>query len=246
MVNKKALGIFLGLTFGLTLTLLLIACSIGWTLFDAPMAMSQMLIGAAMFIPALSALITQKWVLRRSLKELGFQWGGAAYYWKTYLVMLLLFTVNYALTWIFIQKPDLTLSSFLTQYGIQGGLPMPANQMIALLALVTLVGAPVMNMIPSLGEEIGWRGFLLPALEPLGQTKAAVFSGMIWALWHTPMILLLGFGYGRQAFPGFLLHFVLIFSLGIWMPMSGSKPAARSWRLSCTRSSTRMPMGSAA
>jgi membrane protease YdiL (CAAX protease family) len=40
---------------------------------------------------------------------------------------------------------------------------------------------------------------------------------MIWALWHSPMILILGFGYGREMWPGVLLHFILVTSLGIWM-----------------------------
>jgi membrane protease YdiL (CAAX protease family) len=39
---------------------------------------------------------------------------------------------------------------------------------------------------------------------------------MIWALWHTPMIFILGFHYGMQAWPGALLHFAMITGLGMW------------------------------
>jgi membrane protease YdiL (CAAX protease family) len=121
------------------------------------------------------------------------------------------------LTWLFVIKPDFTLATFLNQYGITAALPMPATGMIAIFALVTFIAAPVFNLIPSLGEELGWRGFLLPTLEPLGKTKAVIISGMIWALWHTPMILILGFAYGRQMWLGALLHFILVTGLGIWM-----------------------------
>jgi len=94
---------------------------------------------------------------------------------------------------------------------------LSAPFMLALLAISTFFIVPVFNMIPSLGEEIGWRGFLLPNLEPLGRIKAMVISGMIWALWHTPMILILGFLYGNQMWPGVLLHFTMVSGLGIWM-----------------------------
>ena len=217
MINKKALGVFLGITFGTTLLVVITAKLLGLTLFDTPASISQMVIGAAMFIPASAALITQHWVLKKPLKELGFKFGPAREYLKAYAVILLLYTLNYGFTWLFLSKPDFSLSSFMAQYGMSGALPIPAPAMIAALSAMTLVGSPLVNLIPSLGEELGWRGFLLPALEPLGKAKAALLSGMIWALWHTPMILLLGFGYGHQAWPGFLLHFTLVTSLGVWM-----------------------------
>jgi membrane protease YdiL (CAAX protease family) len=217
MINKKALFVFLAITFGVTLTLIITARLLGFTLFGAPLLYSQLMILGAMFVPAIAAIITQKWVVKKPLKELGFKLGSWKMYAKVYGLILLVFILNYAITWVFILKPDFTLQNFMTQYGIKTGLPMPAWQMILVFTFVTLITAPLFNLIPSLGEEIGWRGFLLPTLEPLGQTRAMIISGVIWALWHTPMILILGFGYGAQAWPGVILHFILVTSLGIWM-----------------------------
>lgn len=217
MINKKALSVFLVLTFGLTIILTIVAKMLGFTLVGKPAMMSQMVIFVAMFIPALSAIITQKLVVKKSLKELGFKWGPLSMYAKAYAIIILMFVVNYLITWLFFLKPDFTLASFMNQYGVTSGLPLPASTMILLLSLVTFIMAPIFNMIPSLGEEIGWRGFLLPNLEELGQTRAMIYSGMIWALWHTPMILILGFGYGLEAPLGALLHFITVASLGIWM-----------------------------
>ena len=43
----------------------------------------------------------------------------------------------------------------MAQYGMSGALPIPAPTMIAALTAMTLVGSPLVNLIPSLGEETG-------------------------------------------------------------------------------------------
>jgi uncharacterized protein len=217
MVKRNALFTFLALTFGITVVLTIAAKSMGLTLVGKPAFMSQIVVLGAMFIPALSAALTQVLVVGHPLRELGFRLGPISMYGKTYLLILGIFCLNYAITWAFVQKPDPSLQSFLDMAGIPGPLPVPPAAMIALFAFATLFVTPVFNLLPCLGEEIGWRGFLLPALEPMGKRWAVVLSGMIWALWHTPMILILGFGYGDQAWPGALLHFVMVTSFGIWI-----------------------------
>ena len=42
----------------------------------------------------------------------------------------------------------------------------------------------------SLGEELGWRGYLLPQLLSIGWTRAMVLVGLVWAAWHMPLIFL--------------------------------------------------------
>jgi uncharacterized protein len=39
------------------------------------------------------------------------------------------------------------------------------------------------------GEEYGWRGYLLPRLLPLGEIRASVVLGLIWGVWHLPLLL---------------------------------------------------------
>jgi len=48
----------------------------------------------------------------------------------------------------------------------------------------------VQSLATALGEEIGWRGFLVPELfKTMGFTSAALFSGVVWACWHYPLVI---------------------------------------------------------
>lgn len=68
-------------------------------------------------------------------------------------------------------------------------LPQPAAVLVAV-QLVTIPFAAVFNGLFTIGEELGWRGWLLSSLRPLGTWPALVISGAIWGLWHAPIILL--------------------------------------------------------
>ncbi|MBE2222898.1 MAG: CPBP family intramembrane metalloprotease [Anaerolineae bacterium] len=60
--------------------------------------------------------------------------------------------------------------------------------------------APIFNSLATFGEEFGWRGYLQPKLMPLGGRKAMLLMGLIWGVWHWPVILM-GHNYGLD-YPG--------------------------------------------
>lgn len=70
-----------------------------------------------------------------------------------------------------------------------GEYPYPELNKIPILGLII---AFVMNMIfgGALGEEIGWRGFLLPNLNRIYNDFISNFlTGIIWGVWHMPLFL---------------------------------------------------------
>jgi membrane protease YdiL (CAAX protease family) len=78
--------------------------------------------------------------------------------------------------------------------------PDPKSVLLVETALAFLM-APVLNALPALGEEFGWRAYLQPKLMSLGGRRAMLWTGLIWGLWHAPIIAL-GHNYGHD-YPGF-------------------------------------------
>ncbi|GAB3816041.1 CPBP family intramembrane metalloprotease [Tessaracoccus terricola] len=80
---------------------------------------------------------------------------------------------------------------------------VPVEAMVfSQLAMIPL--AALVNSVVAFGEEIGWRGWLVPALRPLGVWPALVLSGAVWGLWHAPLILL-GYNFNRTDVLGVIL-----------------------------------------
>jgi len=67
-----------------------------------------------------------------------------------------------------------------------------------------IILGPLLNIIPFFGEEYGWRGFLQRSLEQMGRVKGTFLVGVIWGLWHAPLILM-GFNYPGLPVLGVLL-----------------------------------------
>ena len=94
----------------------------------------------------------------------------------------------------------------LAQLGISE-LPAPVGVLVAGQFLNVLIAALFINILPALGEEIGWRGWLLPKLLRLGPWPTIVLSGVIWGLWHAPVILL---GHNYPGTPGWLALLAMV------------------------------------
>lgn len=103
-------------------------------------------------------------------------------------------------------RVDWSLGAYATNLAASGT-PLPPTVPARTLALVALVAVPVnalVSAVPAAAEEIGWRGFLLPRLLPLGTWPALLVTGVVWGVWHAPLVLL-GYDYGRTDLLGVLL-----------------------------------------
>ena len=157
---------------------------------------AALLLGGYMWMPALASLLTRL-LTCQGFSGLGLRphiRGKGKYYWWGWslpvgfslagvAVYFALFPGRFALN---LQFPQLEGSTLLA----------------VLLAGRMVLVVPVNVFTGVIGEELGWRGYLFPQLCKLTTPGwAAVISGLIWGVWHTPLICM-GWDYGLD-YPGY-------------------------------------------
>ncbi|MCU4296131.1 CPBP family intramembrane metalloprotease [Brevibacterium permense] len=115
------------------------------------------------------------------------------------VLVVLGYLVSAAFGWLALDLDG--LSGFKAQLeSIPGTDSLPTAAAIAIYLLLMFVSS-VANVGVTIGEEFGWRGWLLTSLRPLGTWPALLIIGVVWGLWHSPLILL-GYNFGRPDIAG--------------------------------------------
>lgn len=74
-------------------------------------------------------------------------------------------------------------------YGIAVPAPLYAPALIVGFVFFAVTAMPLGGLAVTFGEEYGWRGFLQDELRVLGARPSAMLIGLIWGVWHIPILL---------------------------------------------------------
>lgn len=183
-------------------------------------------VAALMWSPACAAFVTCL-ICQVDFATLGWNWRPARYVAAGYWLPLLYAVPVYFAAWLFIPGA-LLLAPFANAQGVNWGFPDRPALVTILAGIPALATVGVIaSLARALGEEIGWRGFLLPRLiRVLGYGGGCLVGGVIWAAWHYPAILLFGYGAGTAPWFEMLCFTIMVvattYILG-WLRMrSGS------------------------
>jgi membrane protease YdiL (CAAX protease family) len=125
--------------------------------------------GLLMLAPGLAAVITYL-VFEHSLRPIGWRLGKISYLFLGLVIPLIYCMVEYGLVW-------------LTGLGKYNGQFPPTFPVF----LVTMLFNGTLSAVL---EEVAWRGFLVPQIIKLTSfTKTALITGLVWAVWHYPLII---------------------------------------------------------
>jgi len=131
-----------------------------------------------MWCPAVAAVVTRLF-FQRNLAGFGFKAGEIRWWLLAIIIPIAYGLVMFGTAWV---------------TGIAPFLPDKAAAMLALPALQAILIALSYNIVSATGEELGWRGLLVPELGRFtGFTQIALLSAFIWFCWHVPVMLAGGY-----------------------------------------------------
>ncbi len=194
----------------------------------SPLFQISMLPGA--FAPALAAIVVRMWVTREGFGDAGLaiefrKWRFYVVAWLLPLAVLLAIAAESTL--LGIGTPDFSIQSAL--HGMHREPSASLLPYMGILIFPQLLFNAVITTPLLWGEEFGWRGYLQPRLFPGRPLRSAAATGIIWAVWHYPLILR-GYNYPDHPWLGLLMFPVTCFLLSLifgWLrARSGSVWAA--------------------
>lgn len=135
--------------------------------------------------------------------------GGKAKFWLLFGLGILAYSsLQTALSWLFKMGTPVDLSLLAAQ--APAGMSFPVLMII--IAAQTLILGPFLGLVVTFGEEYGWRGYLQPALMKIGKVKGILLVGIIWGIWHMPIIWM---GYNYPAHPLLGSFLFIFFCIGL-------------------------------
>jgi len=177
---------------------------------------SRIYVGALMWCPAIAAIFTMK-LKGRPISSLNWNWADWKYIRLSYFIPALYVLITYLLIWLFglgdLANEEVVME-WATELGLVGiGTLKPTFAVIIGIILLGTVGV-IRAMATVLGEEIGWRGFLIyESRKVLSFTGVSLFVGFIWAFWHWPILLY----YSSNVTLEFITFFVFVISMSFIM-----------------------------
>lgn len=207
-----------------TIAFVVLACGLAWLValplwlgdgLNHPLA--GMLISVMMFTPALAAVLVilvlrpvpkgerlrflGMWPLRPAKRVI---WLSVLGLFGPLVVIVLSIAVASGFGWVELDLIGFSGFNETLEASLPDGVPVPPAGLVIASQLIAIpFAAATINAVMAFGEELGWRGFLVPALRQYGTWAALLISGAIWGLWHAPVILL-GYNFGRTDLTGVL------------------------------------------
>ena len=230
----KRVAVFLAVTFVLTWAYefgVVYPIATG-ALVGLPATLTQLAVGGAMFFPALAVVVTRlvtregfrNSVLKPRRFKQSFPWFLVAWFGPSVLIVVGAGVYFLCFPNDFSASMDYLVAATQQALAAQGA-PAVDPELLRMSQYLTLAIAVVLggviNIVPTFGEEWGWRGYLVPKMASrLHIVPTLLITGVIWGVWHAPLTALghnYGMGYPGWPFAGIAAMCVFCVVCGIFL-----------------------------
>ncbi len=153
---------------------------------------------------------------REAFQRAGLQ-GGKLRYWLGFgLLIVVIYAVMTGLDALFGLGQAVNVKEVLSQAagGQTSGLDtIPDFALLLLIGAQSVILGPILGLPIAFGEEYGWRGYLQGELVKMGKVKGILLVGVIWGLWHAPIIAM-GHNYPGRPVEGIIMMTLYTIALG--------------------------------
>ncbi len=190
-------------------------------------AVVQLLLLVVLLLLVLARLVAGK----EAFQKAGLA-GGKFWYYITFgLFLVAIYAVMTGLNALFGLGQSVDVGQVLAQAA--GGqtaevAAIPEWLLLVIVGVQAVVLGPVLALPIAFGEEYGWRGYLQGELIKMGKVRGILLGGVIWGLWHAPIIAM---GYNYPGYPavgillmtlytialGFLFGYAVLKSGSVWL-----------------------------
>ena len=176
---------------------------------DTITAIKRLVMSAgSMIIPLLAVIFTQLIFKEPVLKGLGISFKINRWWWIGWLLMPVIALATLGVT-LLMPGAHWTPDGEMVQQSLQN---MPEGigvwGLIGISMLSGLFAGITINALFAFGEEIAWRGFLMKEFKGKKFLSAVLWIGVIWGLWHAPLILN-GHNYPQHPVAGVFMMVIL-------------------------------------
>jgi membrane protease YdiL (CAAX protease family) len=208
---QKQILTFLALTFILSWVVM------GLIIAKGGLQQAGILIFLVMWIPGLVSL-GYRAIARIGFHDVGWKLGAGKYWLFAFFVPLIVAAIAFSISWWSgVSEFTLPAKEMLERNGASNSFQ---------LILKAYPISFVVGCIAALGEELGWRGFLVPKFYSSGWKSPLLLSSSIWGAWHIPLILWGGYASSDLPLISVILFMFIIILSGVfvgWLRMaSGS------------------------
>lgn len=210
---KKRLTIYLLIAFGLVWIPTIIFTTNGGQYESGAM---DFILTYSMLCPGIAVLITRfvtkegYGVNGRGFLQLGIDLGKGRWKWYLFAMIIPIVYMDLGTALMYLLFPKCFNPDMLEIYGV-------SRENLWMYPIVGITST-VMLSVGALGEELGWRGYMIPKLEELfGTKKAIIIGGIIWGIWHYPANYAghnFGTGYWGEPWSGFFVFTLCTIFMG--------------------------------